>query len=184
MSEAMDKSFDKRFGQKPENPEDLRRGDQRVASLKQDARQPRLTMERWTRPQTSRLASARRAPLLQFKRSTGIAVRQKGSKPARPPQPITASKPNLPLPLAGMASWSRTALRHETRVSHPWKCAQQQPPVAYSPPAKPLQRREPPSTSRLFGSPDRRDRIEDFNSIHLVLRQFLPACCFLLPEGH
>ena len=33
MSEAMDKAFEKHFDQKPENPEDLRRTKQRVASL-------------------------------------------------------------------------------------------------------------------------------------------------------
>ena len=45
MSEAMDEAFDKHFGQKPENPKDLRTNDQRVASLEEDARQPRLAIE-------------------------------------------------------------------------------------------------------------------------------------------
>ena len=45
MSEAMDKAFDKRFGKKPENPEDLRTNDQRTARLEQNARQPSLPME-------------------------------------------------------------------------------------------------------------------------------------------
>ena len=42
---------------------------------------------------------------------------------------------------------------------HPWRCAQQQPPVAYFPPAKPLQWRRPPSTTRLFGSARPKRRI-------------------------
>ena len=45
MSEAVDKVFDKHFGQKPENLEEMRATDQRVASLEQDARQPRLVMD-------------------------------------------------------------------------------------------------------------------------------------------
>ena len=67
-------------------------------------------------------------------------------------------RPNLPLSLAGVTFWSRTALRCLSRVSRPWRCAHQQPPVAYSPPAKPLQRRGPPSTSHLSEStrPSRR----------------------------
>ena len=45
MSEAVDKVLDKRFGQKPENPEDMRATKQRSANLTQDARQPRLVTE-------------------------------------------------------------------------------------------------------------------------------------------
>ena len=45
MSEAVDKVLDKSFGQKPENPEDMRATQQRSANLTQDARQPRLAME-------------------------------------------------------------------------------------------------------------------------------------------
>ena len=39
-----------------------------------------------------------------------------------------------------------------------------------------------PATSLVL--PDRRDKFEDFDSIRLVLQQFLPACCSLLLEGH
>ena len=46
--------------------EDLRRIEQRVARLEPGARQPHLAW-RHTGPQTRRLASARWAPLLQFK---------------------------------------------------------------------------------------------------------------------
>ena len=44
MSEAMDKAFDKHFGKKPENQEELKTNDQHEESLEQDARQPRLAM--------------------------------------------------------------------------------------------------------------------------------------------
>ena len=44
MSEAMDKSFDKHLGKKPENSEDLGTKDQCEASLVQEARQPRLAV--------------------------------------------------------------------------------------------------------------------------------------------
>ena len=58
-----------------------------------------------------------------------------------------------------MTFWSRTALRRPSRVFHPWRCAQQQPPVAYFPPAKSLQQQRSPSTSHLFGSKRPRRRI-------------------------
>ena len=45
MSEALDKAFDKPFGQTPENPEEMNTTNQRSASLEQDGRQPRLAME-------------------------------------------------------------------------------------------------------------------------------------------
>ena len=61
-------------------------------------------------------------------------------------------RPNLPLSLAGTTSWSRTALRRPSRVSHPWRCAKHHPSVTYFPPAKSLQQERPPSTSHLFGS--------------------------------
>ena len=51
-------------------------------------------------------------------------------------------------------------LRRLSRVSHPWRCAQQQPPVAYFPPAKPLRQRKSPSTCHLFGSTRPRRRIQ------------------------
>ena len=102
--------------------------------------------------QTKRLASARRAPLLQFKQSMGIAVLHKGSEPARRVRPVSSRKLNLPLSRAGITSWSRMALRRQSYVFHPWRCAHQQPSVAYSPPTQPLQRRGPLLTSHLFGS--------------------------------
>ena len=45
MFEAVDNVFDKHFGQKLVNPEEMRATEQRSASLGQDARQPRLAME-------------------------------------------------------------------------------------------------------------------------------------------
>ena len=45
MSQALDKDFDKHFGLKPENLEEMRASDQRLAGLMHDARQPRLTTE-------------------------------------------------------------------------------------------------------------------------------------------
>ena len=56
-------------------------------------------------------------------------------------------------------SWSRAAIPRPSSVSHPWRCAHQQPLVAQFPPAKPPQRR-PPSTSHYYSStrPRRRNR--------------------------
>ena len=50
-------------------------------------------------------------------------------------------------------------LRRPSRVSHPWRCAHLQPPVAYSPPTKPLRRRGSPFISRVFGSAQPRRQI-------------------------
>ena len=68
--------------------------------------------------------------------------------------------------------WSRTALRRPSRVSYLWRCAQQQPPVAYFPPAKSLQQQIPPSTSHLFGSTRPKRRIQRRNIYGL---QFYPS---------
>ena len=59
--------------------------------------------------------------------------------------------PDLRLSLVqGVMPWWATALRCPSRVSHPWRCAHQQPPMAYFPPTKPLQRRRPLFTSYLW----------------------------------
>ena len=127
---------------------EMRATEQRSASREQDARQPSLAMEAdvpadtKTRWRTESAATAVQA-------MHGDSFSSKGSKPTRPARPVSA---NLPLSLAGMTSWSRTALRCQSRVSQPWECAHQQPPGAYFPPTKPLQRRGLLFTSYLFGS--------------------------------
>ena len=40
---------------------------------------------------------------------------------------------NLRLSIAGMMPWSTKALKCQSRVSHPWRCASQHLPVAYCP---------------------------------------------------
>ena len=69
----------------------------------------------------------------------------------RKPRSVSALWPNLPISLAGETFWSRKVLRRPSRVSHPWRCAHQQPLVTWFPPAKPPQPRRPISTSHLFG---------------------------------
>ena len=65
MLEVWDRKLDKLT-------EDLRRTDQRLAGLEQDARQPRLAMEA-DGPSDTKTCGARRAPLNQYKRCMGIA---------------------------------------------------------------------------------------------------------------
>ena len=77
MSEALDKTFD-------EPTENMIRENQLLAGLKQEAQKPHLAIE------TPRLASARRAPLQQIKRSMGITFMQKGYKPVRQVRPASA----------------------------------------------------------------------------------------------
>ena len=114
---------------------------------------------RQTGKYTPRLASARRAPLRQFKRCMAIAVLPIGLIPTRCVLVMTA--PDLwPSLVQGRISWWATALRCPCHVSHPWRCAQQQPPVAYFLPLKPLRQQRLPSTSHLFGSTRSRRRIQ------------------------
>ena len=145
---------------------------------------------RQTGTQTPRLKSAWRAPLQQYKRCVGIAVLLNTRfKMNQRPRSLSAWKPNLPVSLAGKMFWPRRALRRQSRVSHLWRCAHQQPPVAYFPPAKPLQLRGPLPTSHFFCFKPRGELQEgkfiDFDSIRLVRQQQLldTACCSLLAEG-
>ena len=83
MKEALDR-WDKKLD---EILDETRVMDQHITSLEHGARQPRLAMRR-TDPQALRLASARRAPLQQYKRFVGIAFLLAGlnltQTPARP----------------------------------------------------------------------------------------------------
>ena len=83
---------------------EMRGTSQRLATLEHDARQPR---RRQTCEQTQILASARRAPLLQFKRYMGIAVLQTGLIPTRCVLPASVvTPPDLrPSPVQGMIPW-------------------------------------------------------------------------------
>ena len=66
--------------------------------------------------------------------------------------------PSAP-PCSGNNLLGDNALRRPICVSHSWRCAHQQPPVAYFPSAKRLELRGPLSTSHLFGSTRPRIRI-------------------------
>ena len=135
--------FDKSDRKLDELTENLRATDQRVASFEQDARQPRLAMEAdvpaniKTRERTEFVAKP-----VQAMHGDNFSANRVD------PDPM----PNLFLSIAGMTPRSIMVLRRQSRVSHPCRCAQQQPPMAYSPPEKPLQRRGSPSTNQFFGS--------------------------------
>ena len=140
----------KAFG---EFKEDVRSIDQRLASLEQDARQQGLAMEadvpadKKTRERTEGAATAVQA---KHKNSCSVSrvdpdamcLTSFGDDPIRPPA-LSCSRDgtlvgnNAAAPKSG---------------SDPWRCTHQQSPVTYSPPAQPLLRRGPPSTSHLFGS--------------------------------
>ena len=62
--------------------EDSRRIDKRLVSLEQDVRQPRLAMEADFKAGKNIRERTEGAAMLKFKRSMGIAVLLKGSKPA------------------------------------------------------------------------------------------------------
>ena len=94
---VLSKSTGKAFGEFKEN---LRGIDQRLASLEQDAQQPRLAMEADV-PADKKACERTEGTLLQLKRSMGIVALQKGSKPTREMIP-----PDLRLSLVqAMMSW-------------------------------------------------------------------------------
>ena len=68
----MKSHFDQEDTKLDELTENMERANQRVANPEQDARQPRLVMEADV-PADTRLASARRVLLKQYKRCMGIA---------------------------------------------------------------------------------------------------------------
>ena len=93
--------------------------EERLACLEPDARQPRLAME-----------ADGRADMKTRERTEGAAT----TVQAIHRNSWTAQKvqegPNLPISLAGKKFWSRAAMLRPSRVSHPWRCAHQQPLVA------------------------------------------------------
>ena len=137
---------------------DFRRIDQRVASLEQDAQQPRLPVEAGvTADMKNRECTEGAAAEVQAENGESCSTKRIQASPTSSTNFGVKAEP--PASLAEMTSWSRTVLRRQSRVSHPWRWAHQQPPVAFSPPAKLLQRRGLHFTSRVFGSAQPRRRI-------------------------
>ena len=136
--------------------DEMRRTYQRLASLEQDARQPRLAMgvdvpaDKKTRERTEGAATAVQA-------MHGDSCTTKGVQ-AGPTTSTSFGVKVEPPAIPGM-TWSRTALRRQSRISYPWRCAPQYPSVAYSPPAKPLERRGLSFISRVLGSAQLKRRI-------------------------
>ena len=90
ISRMFEELFDKSGRKMDEHAEEMRVTDQRLASLEQDARQPRLVMEADGPVDERRIASARRAPLQQYKRCMGIAFLPTESIPIRCARPVSA----------------------------------------------------------------------------------------------
>ena len=147
--------FKERFGRWDRKLDEMvkywRSMDQCLADLEPDARHSRLAMvadgqaNARTRECTEGTATA-------VQRCMGMAVLSTGLTPIRyvlPASEMTALDLRHPL-VQGRMSWSTTLLRRPTRVSHPWRYAQQ-PPAAYFSPAKPLRPRRSPSTGYFSG---------------------------------
>ncbi|CAM9095002.1 unnamed protein product [Ascophyllum nodosum] len=140
MSEALDEAFD-------EATEVMRKARQRLAGLEQDARRSRLSMEadvsadRKTRKRTEGAASADRAKHIGDSSSAQVdpdpmcltsfgddSIETLALHPRE--DALVIDKERIIL---------LKALRRQSRVSHPWRCVHVQLPVAYFPPAQPLQ---------------------------------------------
>ena len=114
----------------------MRGTSQRLASLEHDARQPRLAMEADGQADTEiRERTEGDATAVQAIHGDSCSANRVDSGPKTT---STSFDVTLPLSLVGMMFWSTTAQRRPSRVSHPLRCAHQQPLVAYFPPAKPL----------------------------------------------
>ena len=178
------KLFDKSDTKVDELAEEMRVTDQRLASLEQDARQTRLALktdvqtDKKTRERTESAAEAVQAKhgdsvsanRVQDGPTTSTNFGVKAEPPALPcgddvlvENGTVAPKSCLSLlkmctttAAGGLLPTGETSTATRTTFDH----------------------------STFFVLPGRRDIFEDFNSIRLVLQQFLPACCPLLPEGH
>ena len=142
----------RRFDKMEKYVDDLRSMGRRVAGLEPGARQPRFAIEAdgpantKTRERTEGAATAVQA--MHGDSCTAQRV-QDGSTTNSTSFGMMAEPPDLPCREDVLVE---NGDRRPNRVSHPWRCAQQQPPVAYFPPAKFPQQRRPPSISRLFSS--------------------------------
>ena len=86
-----DSYFDRWNKKLDEISDETRVMNQHVTNLEHGTRQPRLAMEADGPAHTPRLASARRAPLQQYKRCVGIAFLLAGLNPAQTPtRPVSA----------------------------------------------------------------------------------------------
>ena len=137
---------DKKFGFGQPTPEDefweirsqfdklkklMRRLEQHLLSQEQDVRQPRLAMEEADGHANTKTEERAEGAAKAVERCVGIAIMlNKRFKMDRRPRSLSGWTPNFPISLAGKTFWSGTALRRPSRVSHPWRCAQQQLPVA------------------------------------------------------
>ena len=160
---------------------------QREASLEHDARQPRLAMEAdgpantKTRERTEGVAT-----VVQAMRGDSCTADRVD------PDPMCSTSsggdctgPPAPSCSGENALIDNRAAAPKSYLSKSWRCAHHQPPVAYSPPAKPPRQRRSPSISHLFSSTRPRRRIENFYEL-----QFHPpgttaasGNCLLLPPA-
>ena len=106
-----------------------------LASQEQDARQPRLAMEA-DGPANTETRERKEGATSAVQTMFGDSCSARRVEPGLKINSTSFGRwPNLPISLAGKTFWSRTALRHPSRVFHPRRYAQQQPLVAYFPPA-------------------------------------------------
>ena len=110
MSEAPDKSFDK-------PTEMVRRANQRLVGLEQKFWQPRLATEADVPTDTKTRKRMEDAAAVQAKYGDSCSAKrvQDGQ--------TSLTSLSLLLSHAGMTSWSTKALWHQSRASHPWRCA-------------------------------------------------------------
>ena len=151
--DSIESHYDQQDKKLEEFMEMARGTSKRLAGLEQNARQPRLAMEADVQAHTkTRERTGGAATAVQAMHGDSCSTNR-----VDPNSMCSTSfggdfigPPALPCSRDDAVVGNGAAA--PSRVSHPWRCAHQQPPVAYSSPAQPLQRRGPPSTSQLFGS--------------------------------
>ena len=152
--------FDKSDGKMDELADEMREIEQRVASLEHDARQPRLAMEADVpADKNARELTEGAAAAVQAKHEDSCSANRADLDPMCLTSFGDDSTGLLALPCSlDNALVGNDAAAPKSCLS-PLGCAHQQPPVAYPPPAKPLQRQGSPFISSVFGSAQPRRRI-------------------------
>ena len=126
----MDTFFDRWDKKLDEISDEMRKMDEHVTRLEDGARQPCLAMQADGQANTkTRERTEGAATAIQAMRGDGFSVRWLESGPNTNSTSFGV-KANLPLSVAGMMSCSSAAIPHPSCVSHPWRCAHQQPLVA------------------------------------------------------
>ena len=128
---------------------EMRATDQRVASLEHDARQTHLAVEADGQAGTKTRERTEGAKAVQAMHGNSFSANRID------PDPMCSTSVGVKVEFPTLPCRGDVVVENGAaapKISRPWRCAHQEPLVAYSPLAKPLRQRTSPSTTQLFGS--------------------------------